>query len=197
MFTGLVEDVGELVAAETMAGGGLRLRVGSQLRDFVLGESISVDGVCLTVETFDTESFTVTAGQETLACTTMGEFAVGRRVNLERALALGDRLGGHMVSGHVDGVGEVTSVAWDEESLVLWTQAPKELARYIAQKGSICVDGVSLTVNEVSGAGFRVNIIPHTLSHTQVEGYKVGTRVNLEVDLVARYIERMLGERDE
>jgi len=137
--------------------------------------------------------FTVAAGKETLDCTTFGSLKVGDRLHLERALQVNDRLDGHIVSGHVDGVGSVVSTTANKESFVVWIEAPAELARYIAKKGSITVDGVSLTVNEVNGPQFRVNIIPFTAEHTTLCEHPPGGRVNLEVDLIARYLERMLG----
>lgn len=198
MFTGIVSDLGEIVELGTQDDG-IWMEVSTDWEEpcFQQGESIAVDGVCLTVERFEGTSFFVTCGAETLACTTLDEAKSGRRVNLERALTAGDRLGGHIVSGHVDGVGRVVSSRQEGESTVIWMEAPMALARYIARKGSICVDGVSLTVNEVDGARFRVNIVPHTLEVTHVGRYDEGTRVNLEVDLVARYLERLLSSREE
>jgi riboflavin synthase len=198
MFTGLVSDVGEVVETGPV-GDGLWMRIQSAWEDpvFRTGESIAVDGVCLTVETWEGGVFRVTCGAETLACTTFGRVALGRKVHLERALAAGERLGGHIVSGHVDGVGEVLSIRQEGESTVIWLQAPPDLSRYIARKGSVCVDGVSLTVNEVEDTRFRVNIVPHTVDHTHMGRYEAGTRFNLEIDLVARYLERLLSARQE
>ena len=198
MFTGLVSDVGEVVETGP-AGDGLWMRIQSAWKDpvFCAGESIAVDGVCLTVETWEGSVFRVTCGAETLACTTLGRVEPSRKVHLERALAAGDRLGGHIVSGHVDGVGEVLSTRQEGESTVIWLQAPADLSRYIARKGSVCVDGVSLTVNEVDDTRFRVNIVPHTVDHTHMGRYEAGTRFNLEIDLVARYLERLLSARQE
>ncbi|MEE2751333.1 MAG: riboflavin synthase [Myxococcota bacterium] len=198
MFTGIVGEMGEIVELGPRDDG-LWMEISTSWKDpdFQIGESIAVDGVCLTVERFSASNFWVTCGAETLACTNLDERTPGRKVNLERALAAGDRLGGHIVSGHVDGVGRVVSSRQEGESTVIWMEAPTGLARYIARKGSICVDGVSLTVNEVDGARFRVNIVPHTLEVTHVGRYDEGTRVNLEVDLVARYLERLLSAREE
>ncbi len=198
MFTGLIEGVGRVLALEPR-GGDLRLRihVGSlPFADVALGESIAVGGVCLTVIEFDVSSFAADASTETLALTTLGGIAVGRAVNLERAMRPTDRLGGHLVSGHVDGVGRVLSVHDDARAQRWRFAAPAALLKYIATKGSICVDGVSLTVNAVDGEGFEVALIPHTVSHTAFSSTQVGDAVNLEVDLVARYVERLLSARE-
>ncbi len=193
MFTGIIQTIGR-VAAIDRRGGDVRLRIaGLPLQDGALGESIAVSGVCLTAVEFTGDGFVTDVSAETLACTTLGDWSVGQRVNLERALAVGERLGGHIVSGHVDGVGAVVSRQADGRSQRLTLRAPAALARYIAAKGSITVDGVSLTVNAVSGAEFGVNIVPHTLTHTSLDALRAGSRVNLEVDLLARYLERLLG----
>lgn len=197
MFTGLIEGVGRVLALEPV-GGDVRLRiaVGSlPFADVALGESIAVSGVCLTVIEFDAMSFSADASTETLALTTLGKLAVGHAVNLERAMRPTDRLGGHLVSGHVDGVGRVLSVHEDARAQRWRFAAPASLLKYIATKGSICVDGVSLTVNAVDGEGFEVALIPHTVSHTAFASTQVGDAVNLEVDLVARYVERLLAAR--
>ena len=194
MFTGLIEGVGSLAGRE-MRGGDARLHVDvGTLRfdDVKLGESIAVNGVCLTVVAFDQRSFEADASNETLALTTLGGLAVGGPLNLERAMRADDRLGGHLVSGHVDGVGRVLRIEPDARAQ-RWTFAvPQPLQRYIAQKGSICVDGVSLTVNAVDDGGFEVALVPHTITHTAFARISVGDAVNLEVDLVARYVERLL-----
>jgi riboflavin synthase len=198
MFTGLVEGVGTLAARETRGGDArLMIDVGTLPFDRVeMGESISVNGVCLTVVAFDATRFEADASNETLALTTLGALPVGHALNLERAMRPDDRLGGHLVSGHVDGVGRVLQVS-DDARAQRWTfAAPKPLLRYIAQKGSICVDGVSLTVNAVDDAGFEVALVPHTIAHTAFAQTAVGDVVNLEVDLVARYVERLLTTRD-
>ena len=193
MFTGIIQTVGQ-VAVIDRRGGDARLRIaGLPLPDGTLGESIAVSGVCLTAVEFTDDGFAADVSGETLACTTLGAWSVGQRVNLERALAVGERLGGHIVSGHVDGVGEVVSRQADGRSQRFILRAPAALARYIAAKGSITVDGVSLTVNTVSGAQFGVNIVPHTLTHTSLDALRAGSRVNLEVDLLARYLERLVG----
>jgi riboflavin synthase len=196
MFTGLVECVGKLSSREVF-GNGVTLWVDSSLplEQVSLGDSIACDGVCLTVEKIEDSRFRVMAGVETMECTTLGGWSVGRPVHIERALAAGDRFGGHMVSGHVDGVGEVVSADVVDESVVVWMEVPADLAKYVAPKGSIAVDGVSLTVNEVDGSRFRVNLIPHTMENTHASDYKPGTKLNIEVDLVARYVERIMSCR--
>lgn len=195
MFTGIIEGVGSIRACEPR-GGDVRLRVavGSLPFDDVrLGESIAVNGVCLTVIAFDTEGFDADVSTETLALTTLSRLQPGARVNLERAMRPSDRLGGHLVSGHVDGLGQVLSVHDDARAQRWRFAAPPALLRYIARKGSICIDGVSLTVNEVDDQGFAVALIPHTVSHTAFATTVVGDAVNLEIDLVARYVERLIG----
>jgi riboflavin synthase len=198
MFTGIIEALGTLDALEPR-GGDVRLRVrvpASLLEDTRLGDSIAVNGVCLTVTDLGETHFAADVSRESLQVTTLGSLARGERLNLERALTLRSRLGGHLVSGHVDGVGEVRSLRPDGRSTRVDIQAPAALARYIAAKGSITLDGTSLTVNAVEGATFAVNIIPHTWEATRFSVYRVGSRVNLEVDLVARYLERLLlGDR--
>lgn len=197
MFTGIVQAVGNIGQLETR-GGDLRLHVDCgalDLSDVAIGDSIAVNGVCLTAVTCSAGGFWADVSGETLALTTLGEARSGARVNLEKALTPSSRLGGHLVSGHVDGVGTVRARRDDGRSVRFEFEAPRELARYIAQKGSICVDGVSLTVNAVDGAEFSLNIVPHTLEHTTLGGLHAGQRVNLEVDLIARYLERLLMER--
>ena len=196
MFSGIVAATGRIshiLAAEK----GLRLTIEAGrlgLDDVALGDSIAVSGVCLTVISRESDHFAVDVSRETLDCT-VGLDAPGE-VNLEKALRLSDRLGGHLVSGHVDGVGEVAKFEPVGESYELVIRAPQSLAKYIARKGSVTVDGVSLTVNRVDGAEFSINLIPHTLSVTTLRRLAPGARVNLEVDLVARYVERMLGGID-
>ncbi|MBP3973978.1 riboflavin synthase [Pseudoxanthomonas spadix] len=197
MFTGIIEGLGRLAAA-TPLGGDTRFtfEVGSLPFEAVqLGESIAVNGVCLTVVAFDADSFQADASSETLSLTTLGALQVGATLNLERAMRPTDRLGGHLVSGHVDGLGRVLSVHADARAQRWRFAAPAGLLRYIARKGSICVDGVSLTVNAVDGDGFEVALIPHTVAHTRFAQIGVGDAVNLEIDLVARYVERLLGAR--
>ncbi|WP_147653468.1 riboflavin synthase [Vulcaniibacterium gelatinicum] len=198
MFTGLVQGVGRLAARE-LRGGDARLRIGTGTLPFAdvrAGESIAVNGVCLTVVAFGADWFEADASNETLALTTLGTLAPGRALNLERALLPTDRLGGHLVSGHVDGVGAVRAVAEDARAQRWSFAAPPALLRYVAPKGSICVDGVSLTVNAVDAAGFEVALVPHTLAHTAFAHTAPGDAVNLEVDMIARYVERLLATRD-
>lgn len=195
MFTGIVAAVGK-IALVTRGRGGLRLRVetgGLDLKDVAVGDSIAVDGVCLTVAACKARSFEADVSPETQACT--AGFARGARVNLEKALRLADRLGGHLVSGHVDGVGSVTGIRQVGGNRVVTVRAPARFSRYIARKGSVAVNGVSLTVNEVKGAAFTVNVIPHTLAATNLGGLGARDRVNLEVDMMARYAERLRRSR--
>jgi riboflavin synthase len=197
MFTGIIQAIGEIERLEPR-GGDVRLAVRAGrlgLDDVSVGDSIAVNGVCLTATAVERDRFLADCSRETLSRTTLGDLRPGSRVNLETALTLSTPLGGHLVSGHVDGVGTVLEVREDARSWRLQIHAPGELARYIAQKGSICVDGISLTVNEIKGSVFDLNIVPHTLQETIIAGYGAGTRVNLEVDLIARYLERLvLGE---
>ena len=192
MFTGIVQATGS-IHSSTPTDKGARIEIASgalDLGDVRIGDSIAVDGCCLTVIERTPLGFLVDVSQETLDCTT--GFAPGRAVNLEKALRLADRLGGHLVSGHVDGVGEVMRFEQVGESWLLEVRVPAALARYIARKGSITISGVSLTVNRVEGDRFDVNLIPHTLEVTNLDALQAGARVNLEVDLVARYLERLL-----
>jgi len=194
MFTGIIQAVGEIAALEPK-GGDLRLRVRTgrlDLGDVRPGDSIAVSGVCLTAVELPGDGFWADVSGETLAHTVLGDLKAGARVNLEKALLPTTRLGGHLVSGHVDGVGEVIERKRDARSERFRIRAPQALARYIAHKGSICVDGVSLTVNAVEGGVFELNIVPHTLAETTLDEYRPGRRVNLEVDLIARYLERLL-----
>jgi riboflavin synthase len=198
MFTGIITAIGTLTTLQPR-GGDVRLRVATgklDLRDVQLGDSIAVSGVCLTAVELPGDGFWADASRETLELTILGAATPGMKVNLEKALTPTTRLGGHLVSGHVDGIGVVTEWRPDGRSWRLRIQAPDELARYIAAKGSIGVDGVSLTVNRVDGAAFELNIIPQTLAETTLATFQVGRRVNLEVDLIARYLERLLmGDR--
>jgi len=194
LFTGIIEGVGHVAARETL-GGDVRFtfHVGSLPFDAVqLGESIAINGVCLTVIAFDASTFQADASTETLGLTTLGQLADGAVINLERAMRPTDRLGGHLVSGHVDGLGQVLSIHDDARAQRWRFAAPAALLRYIARKGSICVDGVSLTVNDVDDAGFEVALIPHTVANTAFAATSVGSAVNLEIDLVARYVERLI-----
>lgn len=198
MFTGIIAAIGTLDNSERR-GGDVRLsiRTGAlELGDVRVGDSIAVNGVCLTAVALPGDGFIADVSVETLNFTTIGSWSRGARLNLEKALTPSARLGGHLVSGHVDGLGEVISRHPDARSERFRLRAPVGLARYIAHKGSIAVDGVSLTVNAVAGAEFELNIVPHTLAHTIMADYQPGLRVNLEVDVIARYLERLLlGER--
>jgi len=193
MFTGIVQAIGSVVALEKGAGDcRLRVRTGPlDLSDVRPGDSIATNGVCLTVVQLTGDGFWSDVSRETLDHTTLGQLGAGAPVNLEKALRASDRLGGHIVSGHVDGVGQVLDRKRDGRSERFRLSAPKPLARYIAHKGSVCVDGTSLTVNRVDGAEFELNIVPHTLENTIFSHYARGTPVNIEVDVVARYIERL------
>ena len=195
MFTGIIEGVGRLAGIDTRGGDArLSIEAGSLPFDEVrLGESIAVNGVCLTVVAFNAKYFEADVSNETLSLTTLGGLAPGALLNLERAMRPTDRLGGHLVSGHVDGVGRVLGIVPDARAQRWRFAAPQPLLRYIAKKGSICVDGVSLTVNEVDEEGFEVALIPHTVAHTAFARTAIGDAVNLEIDLVARYVERLLG----
>lgn len=194
MFTGIVKARGKISAMEKR-GGDVRLSVrshGLPWAEYEPGESIAVNGVCLTAVALHADGFDTDVSVETLDVTALGGLDVGSSVNLEPALSLGERLGGHLVSGHVDCTGRVVSRTADARSIRLGIQIPKEYARYVAKKGSVCVDGVSLTVNEVSDCSFELNIIPHTAEVTIIGDYTSGSIVNIEVDLLARYLERLL-----
>jgi riboflavin synthase len=193
MFTGIVQATGE-VRALTSRGGDVEIAIGAptlQLADVAIGDSIAVNGCCLTVTRIDGDSFAADASRETLNVTTLGDWQVGTKVNLEKALCAGQPLGGHYVTGHVDGLAIVKALAQDARSTRMDFNVPPNLARYIARKGSACIDGVSLTVNDVTANSFGVNLIPHTLEVTAFKDYQIGTRVNLEVDIIARYLERL------
>ena len=194
MFTGIVQDVGRLTRRET-PGGDVRMVFAFDRLDKTgmhVGDSICVQGCCLTVVRFEDGGFAADVSRETLSLTTLGALVVGSRVNLEPSLRVGDSLGGHLVSGHVDGVGEVVGLREDARSTRIDLTVPQELSRYIARKGSVAVDGVSLTVNEVRGNLFGINLIPHTQQVTTLGALAMGARVNIEVDQMARYAERLL-----
>lgn len=196
MFTGIIEAVGQ-VATLTPSGNDLRMSVvceGLEMSDVKSGDSIAVNGVCLTVTDCQQSGFAVDVSAETLACTTMGDLAAGASVNLEKALLPTTRLGGHLVSGHVDAVAVVSDCYDEGRSRRISFEVPEQVMRYLAVKGSVCVDGVSLTVNSVNSNRFSVNIIPHTQQQTIIAQYRAGTRVNLEVDIIARYLERLVNE---
>jgi len=194
MFTGIIQATGQIATIEDRQGDiQLRIDTGALNLDRLQpGDSIAVNGVCLTAVEFDAQSFTADVSAETLSATTLGELGPASAVNLERSLTLADSLGGHLVSGHVDGVGRVVSLQADARSTRIGFDCDPALLRYVARKGSVTVDGTSLTVNEVSAGGFFVNIVPHTLEQTIMGQYEQGSRVNIEVDLVARYIERLI-----
>lgn len=194
MFTGIIQSIGTMQAMEPR-GNDKRIAIEAGKLDLArvsLGDSIAVSGVCLTVVERRGQVFHADVSLETLSRTILGDLSPGARVNLEPALTLSDRLGGHLVSGHVDGVGTVRAMSDAGRSRRFDIEVPAGLAHYIAPKGSVCVDGVSLTVNAIVDNVFSLNIVPHTLSETTLDGYRVGTRVNIEVDLIARYLERLL-----
>ena len=194
MFTGIIQSIGEVAAIEPK-GDDARVRILTNeldLADVQLGDSIAVNGVCLTAVELPGDGFWADVSGETLSCTTFKSLAVGTKANLEKALTPTTRLGGHLVSGHVDGIGKIVERYDDGRSVRFHIQAPDEMAKYIAEKGSVCVDGISLTVNAVKGAVFELNIVPHTLQETTMGQFKVGTEVNLEVDIIARYLERLI-----
>ena len=194
MFTGIISALGDITNLEERAGDArLTIRTGNlSLTDVQLGDSIACNGACLTVIELTSQGFVADVSVETLNLTTIGNWQTGSRINLEKAMRATDRLGGHIVSGHIDGIGEVVALEEDARSWRFRIRAPREIAKYIAHKGSITLDGTSLTVNIVDGAEFELNIIPHTMTHTVMGDYKIGSKVNLEVDLVARYLERLL-----
>ena len=194
MFTGIISAIGDIGSLEER-GGDVRLTIRSgnlDLTDVQLGDSIACNGACLTAVELTGEGFVADVSVETLNLTTIGNWKTGSRINMEKAMQATDRFGGHIVSGHVDGIGEVVSLEEDARSWRFRIRAPRDIAKYIAHKGSITVDGTSLTVNIVDGAEFELNIVPHTMKHTVMGDYQVGSKVNLEVDLVARYLERLL-----
>lgn len=198
MFTGIIQSVGEIRRIESRGADALFVigTGGLDMSDVEIGDSIACQGVCLTAIEFGDDFYAADVSGETLTRTTFADLKVGSAANLEKSVTPTTRLGGHMVSGHVDGVGQVLSRTTDGRSERFVIEAPAELAKYIAEKGSICVDGISLTVNGVEGSKFDLNIVPHTLEVTTMGGLKTGSRVNLEVDVVARYLERlMLGEK--
>jgi len=194
MFTGIILSVGKISAIERKAGD-FRLTIDTgklSLCDVQLGDSIAVNGVCLTAISLEPNSFCADVSNETWSRTTLSEAGIGSVVNLELALTPSTRMGGHIVSGHVDGIGHITAKKKDARSIRYTVKAPNSLAKYLAEKGSICINGISLTINEVDGASFGVNIVPHTLQETTLNEAVVGSKVNLEVDILARYMERLL-----
>lgn len=196
MFTGIVQDVGRVVSLETR-GGDVRMVIAFDRLDpsgIHVGDSICVQGCCLTAVELHDRSFAADVSRETLSLTTLGDLTAGSPVNLEPSLKAGDPLGGHLVSGHVDGLGEIAAISGDARSTRIEVFVPPALSRYIARKGSVAIDGVSLTVNEVQGATFGINLIPHTQAVTTLGALRIGKRVNVEVDQIARYVERLLAE---
>jgi riboflavin synthase len=198
MFTGIIEDIG-VIQSLTPSGDDIRLSIKTNkldMSDVNLGDSIANNGVCLNVVEYNAHGFSADVSHETIKRTGFASYQAGSRVNLEKALQANGRLGGHIVSGHVDGVGEVLSLAQVGRYVEIWVHAPDSLAKYLAEKGSITVDGVSLTVNQVKGAKFLLTLIPHSLQETIIGQYQKGTKVNLEVDVIARYLERLvLGDK--
>ena len=196
MFTGIIQDVGRVLSREAR-GGDVRLLIAFDRLDpsgINVGDSICVQGCCLTAVELRDRTFAADVSRETLSLTTLGDLTAGSPVNLEPSLRAGDALGGHLVSGHVDGVGEIAAVSGDARSTRIEISVPASLARYMARKGSVAIDGVSLTINEVQGATFGINLIPHTQAVTTLGDIRPGARVNVEIDQIARYVERLLGE---
>ncbi|GKT12138.1 MAG: riboflavin synthase [Thiomicrorhabdus sp.] len=194
MFTGIIEAKGSIEKIEPQRGDWkVTIQTGKlDMSDVKIGDSIAANGICLTVIAFTDSHYVADVSGETLKVTTAGGWSVGIAVNLEKALRLQDRLGGHLVSGHVDGVGTVKSISRDARSWRYEIEAPLDITKYIAHKGSICINGISLTVNQVNDCMFDINIVPHTRQETTIKEFEVGTKVNLEVDLLARYLERMM-----
>ncbi|CUS38897.1 Riboflavin synthase [Candidatus Nitrospira nitrosa] len=196
MFTGIVEEMGGItVMNKSLAGAKLTILASTVMSDLKIGDSVSVNGICLTVVSRSERDFSVEVSPETLSVTTLGSFAVGMPVNLERAMKLNERIGGHLVAGHVDGVGVIRSRQQDANAIVFTIGAPPEILRYCVAKGSVTVDGISLTINTVSEQGFSVAIIPHTAKVTILGLKQVNDTVNLESDLIGKYVERLLQER--
>ena len=198
MFTGIVEEMGGItVMNKSLSGAKLTILASTVMSDLKIGDSISVNGICLTVVSRSDRDFSVEVSPETLSVTTLGSFAVGMPVNLERAMKLNERIGGHLVAGHVDGIGRIRSRQQDANAIVLTIDAPPEILRYCVAKGSITVDGISLTINSISEQGFSVAIIPHTAKVTILGLKQVNDTVNLESDLIGKYVERLLQERSQ
>ncbi len=192
MFTGLIEGTGTLQRMERHGvDARMVIRPDFRMEIFLLGESIAVDGACLTIVAFEQDAFTADVSAETLGRTTLGRKAPGSTLNLERALRLGDRLGGHLVTGHIDGIAVLKERKSEGRSLRLFFDATREIMRYVIEKGSVAVNGISLTVNGVSSVGFDVNVVPHTASMTTVGGLKIGSEVNIETDLIGKYVEKL------
>lgn len=195
MFTGIIKDMGEVIAADGSGQGRrLKIRTGFAVKDIAIGASVACDGCCLTVVEKGVDWLAFDVSAETLSKTNIGAWTVGTKVNLETSLRMGDEMGGHMVSGHIDGLGVVESVVADGDAWRLKIRAPEALAAFIAPKGSVTLNGISLTVNEVDGPVFGICIIPHTWAVTNIKDWRLGTRINLEVDMLARYVARILGK---
>ncbi|ESK38415.1 riboflavin synthase, alpha subunit [Acinetobacter nectaris CIP 110549] len=197
MFTGIIESVGQVKSLQSV-GGDIRLTVGTDIdmSDVHLGDSIATNGICLTVTAWGDNWYSADVSRESLDRTTLGRWKVGQPLNIEKAMLPTTRFGGHIVSGHVDAMGEITQMRHDARSLYFEVTAPKEIAKYLAEKGSITVDGISLTINHLNGCVLSLNLIPHTAERTNISTWQVGTAVNLEVDILARYMERLLlGDR--
>ena len=188
MFTGIIEEVGAL---ERLAGGEIAIRAKKVLEDVALGDSIAVNGICLTVTHFDAAHFTADVMPETVRRTSLAELKRGSRVNLERALTLRSRLGGHIVSGHIDGVGTIAAMQEEGNAILLTVRAGADVLRYIVEKGSVALDGISLTVARVSAADFTVSLIPHTREITNLREKRVGSRLNIETDILGKYVEKL------
>jgi len=194
MFTGIIEAIGNIQAIN-INGEGARLVVATgklDMSDVNLGDSIATNGICLTVVAFDQNSFSADVSNETLKRTGFAYYRAGQKVNLEKAMLATTRFGGHMVSGHVDGIAEIVSITNNGNSIEYWLSLPQDLAQYVAEKGSVTIDGTSLTVNSIEKDKFRLTIVPHTTEQTIISDYQVGTKINLEVDLIARYLERLM-----
>jgi len=197
MFTGLIEDCGKII--NLMKSGSatkLSIQTGLPTAELLIGDSVAVNGACLTVVAKDAHSFTVDMSPETFERTTFAHLSNGNRVNLERALRMGDRLGGHIVTGHIDSIGVITSVNREQNAIILAVQIPDEMSRYLVEKGSVSIDGVSLTINSVNAGQFSVSIIPHTLKATTLIDCSPGVKVNIETDILGKYVERLLGYSD-
>lgn len=197
MFTGIIESVGQVKSLQNV-GGDIRLTVGTDIdmSDVHLGDSIATNGICLTVTAWGDHWYSADVSRESLDRTSLGRWKVGQPLNIEKAMLPTTRFGGHIVSGHVDAIGEITLMRHDARSLYFEVTAPKEIAKYLAEKGSITVDGISLTINHLNGCVLSLNLIPHTAERTNISTWQVGTAVNLEVDILARYMERLLlGDR--
>jgi riboflavin synthase len=196
MFTGLIQDIGQIEAVESAGDRVLTIGVDKMtMSEVELGASIACNGICLTVTEKSAKSFKVQVSAETIGKTTAGEWVMGARINLERSLRAGDELGGHLVYGHIDGVAEIVEIKSEGDSLRMHLKAPENLAKFLAPKGSVTLDGVSLTVNDVVGSGFDINIIPQTQKWTNFGTHRTGQRVNLEIDILARYLDRLMAVR--